>query len=302
MTYYATPLTTLDDVIRQSRLQDANAATPTATVQTTIDSADANTLSYLKVLLNGVSDAMQKALNRRLTPYDETKTFYMRYIRDGGLIYDRDWAMRIFTLNNEGGDDSLEITSLTWVGTAFTSSDYRYALPNSSPNHELVFNHQTTLAALDDFTDSVSIVGTWGYHDNFAAMWLDSGDTVQDNPLSASATSLTVVDADVFETYQLIRIESEYLFISSLNTTTNVLTVERGKNGSTAASHVTSTQIDTFVPMPAVAKECRRLVIRAWFLRNPIGNVVVSNEQIKELVEGEMNLSSIPRLMRTYSI
>lgn len=301
MTYYATPLTTLDDVIRQSRLQDATAVTPTATVATTIDSADTNTLDYLKVLLDGISDAMQIALNRRLTPYDESKQFFMRYIRDKGLIYDRDWAMRVFVLNNEGGDDSLEITSLTWTDTVFTSSDYRYALPNSSPNSELVFNHQTTLTALDDFTDSVDIVGTWGYHDNFAAMWIDSTDTVQDNPLSPSDTTLTVADGTKFETFQLIRIESEYLFITSIST--NALTVERGKNGTTAASHVTSTQIDTFVPMPSVAKECRRLVIRAWYLRNnPKENMVFTPDQIKEIVEGSMNLPSIPRNMRTYGI
>lgn len=301
MTYYSTPLTTLDDVITQSRLQDANVIDPNATVQTTIDTADANTKLYLKTLLNGVSDLMQKRYKRSLTPYLETKTFNQEYLVDDGFFYDRNLGQRIMVMDNVGGDDCLNISSFDWNGTALTSSDYRFRYPNVSPNYELTFNPNTSFDSLA-WNENVSIIGIWGYHNSYNDMWVDSGDTVLDSPLSASATSITVTDADTFDTYQLIRIESEYLFITELNTTTNILTVERGKNGTTAASHVATTQIDTFVPMPAIAKECRRLVLRAWFLRNPVTNVVVSNAQIKELIEGEIDMTILPRRLRMQSV
>lgn len=302
MTYYPTPLTTIDGVITQSRLQDANVIDPSATIQTTIDTADANTILYLKTLLEDVSDLMQKKLGRNLTPVDETKTFNQAYLDDSGFIYDRYLGQRIMVLNNVGGDDCMSIDSFSWNGTALTSSDYRSRYPNITPIAELTFNPNTSLDSIS-WDDTVTITGTWGYHNSVSDMWKDSGDSVQDSGgINATVTTITVTDASVFETYQLIRIEDEYLFITSLNTTTNILTVERGKNGSTAAIHANATQIDTFVPMPAIAKECRQLVVRAWFLRNPIGNVVISGSQIKELIENEMDMRILPRRLRMHSV
>jgi len=70
---------------------------------------------------------------------------------------------------------------------------------------------------------------------------VDSTDTVQDDPLSDSATTLNVSDGGNFEVGETIKIEDEYLRITAINT--NTLTVIRGVYGTTAASHVQTTAI-----------------------------------------------------------
>lgn len=81
-----------------------------------------------------------------------------------------------------------------------------------------------------------SVAGTWGYHEDWDNAFLGSLDTVQDNPLSAAATSLTVSNADGadadgfeprFQVGQLLQIESEWLYVAAVNATTSVLTVAR---------------------------------------------------------------------------
>lgn len=286
MTIYKTPATTLDDVIRQSRLKDELATTVTATIQTAITNLDAQTLTYLKSLLYEITNELQAFHGRSLTPYYEAKTFKRAYFRNSGnWCFDSQLGVYVMQLDRQHGDDVLNIASVSWNGTTVTSTYYDLPYVNQA-NHELHLDPDANLDTLDDFADYVTITGTWGYHDNWSDAWASTGDTVQDNPLSSSATTLNVTNGALFETYQLIKIETEYLFITSINT--NALTVERGVNGTTAAAHITSTSIYKFVPIPAVAKECRRLVVRAYFLRNPINNVVVSEQAIKELQEGGM--------------
>ena len=59
---------------------------------------------------------------------------------------------------------------------------------------------------------AITVTGIWGYHPDWQNAWEDSGDSVQDASLSASATSITVTDADAgnsprFQVGQLIRLE-----------------------------------------------------------------------------------------------
>jgi hypothetical protein len=91
---------------------------------------------------------------------------------------------------------------------------------------------------------------------------------VEDNPLTAAATSITVNDADGadlfadtprFKVQQILRIESEYVFVTAKDTTGNKLTVIRGVNGTTAASHVQNTAIYVYKPMWQVVEAIKLL-------------------------------------------
>lgn len=148
----------------------------------------------------------------------------------------------------------LEVTTLTTQNGDRTVAAAEYLLKRGShydfqpysrieikrPNQGFTFN--------DTPQQANSVTGVWGYHEDWAGAWIASGDTVQDDPLSAGATSLTVTDADNFKAQQLLKIESEYLYASAKNTTTNVLTVQRGVNGTTAAAHVQGTAIYIYQP------------------------------------------------------
>lgn len=121
------------------------------------------------------------------------------------------------------------------------------------------------------FGAQLEVVGTIGWVND----WLDSGDTVQDNPLSDSATTITVNDADGSNLYftgqrfsygVTIRVESEIMHVTAVDTDTNTLTVLRGQNGTTAASHLQGTMIEVLrIPEPvqhATARQAGMLYTR----------------------------------------
>ena len=133
------------------------------------------------------------------------------------------------------------------------------------------------------------LVGKWGYSELKRA----SGDTVGDNPLTAGATTLNVTSGGNFAIGQTILIESEQLYIT--NIVTNALTVERGVNGTTAASHVQTTAISIFEYPPPVVQVATALTSRRWMLEranysfqlgSPEGGVVAVGGSL-DLLEGE---------------
>ncbi len=156
--------------------------------------------------------------------------------------------------------------------TALAGNDYQLvALEPTRPTmpYAAVRLISTVWAADSLTTPNATITGTWGYHADYANAWLTSGDTVRDNPLTSGATSLTVADADGADAYgetprfspgQVVKIESEWLEVLAVNPTTNVLTVKRGINGSTAAAHVQGTAISVWEADPAAVRAITRWV------------------------------------------
>lgn len=123
---------------------------------------------------------------------------------------------------------------------------------------------------------AVAISGIWGWHDRWSRAWRGSADTVQNNPLNSTSSTLTVSDADGADSYaiaprfqagQLVRIEDEYLRVLAVNANTNVLTVLRGVNGTTAAAHNQATVIDIFQPALEVEILCLRWAM--WLYKEP---------------------------------
>ena len=123
---------------------------------------------------------------------------------------------------------------------------------------------------------SVKIVGTWGWHDDYAFAWEDSGDTVENAPLTAAGTSITVNDADGVDAWgatprfsagQLLRIGSEYAQVTVVTAAaTNTLTVRRGILGTTAAEHAQDTAIYVY-QAPAMVKQAVVIQAARWFKR-----------------------------------
>jgi hypothetical protein len=171
-------------------------------------------------------------------------------------------------------EDLLELTSLTnGDGSGISLSDV-LTIPASGPAALL---HLTGSAA---FTwkllkrQAITVTGTWGWHDQWANAWRDSGDTVQSNPLASGATTLTVANASSndaageaprFQVGHLLKIESEYLW--ALGISGNTLTVARAANGTAAAAHAQNTPIYTYQPPADLAALALRWA--AWLYREP---------------------------------
>lgn len=116
---------------------------------------------------------------------------------------------------------------------------------------------------------AVSVTGLWGWHDDWANAWRESGDAVQDAALDESDTAITVTDAagtdavgdsPRFQVGHLLRIEDEYLRVTAitLDDESDTLTVLRGVNGTTAAPHAEDTPIDTYCLPADIDRLCLR--------------------------------------------
>lgn len=186
-------------------------------------------------------------------------------------------------------DDLLAIDTLTTNngGTTITSSDYfLYKWPGRvqpGPFDTIGLLPGGTVSAFEYDTNMFNanaVAGWWGYHDDWGNAWEDSQQTVQDDPLTISATTLTVSDADaddlyglpnVFQNLQLIKIESEYLWANKVDPSTNVLTVVRGVNGTTAAEHAQGTAIYIYRPMHDIKLGLEYLATHLYKRKDSIG-------------------------------
>ncbi|MCP4707722.1 MAG: hypothetical protein GY869_03780, partial [Planctomycetes bacterium] len=122
-----------------------------------------------------------------------------------------------------------------------------------------------------------SVDGIWGCHDDYSEAF-QSVDTVQDNPLAVGDTELTVADANGedengmtprFQDGQLIRFgtggTAELGAVVRSKYDTNILTIKRGVNGSTAAEQANGTAIYVYRPMYDVVNTA--LILSAWAYR-----------------------------------
>lgn len=82
----------------------------------------------------------------------------------------------------------------------------------------------------EDMPRGVQVVGKWGYYDV-----LQTSTATLAEDLDASETGVDVSDGAAFKVGQVVEIDSERMEISAIST--NSLTVERGVNGTTAATH-----------------------------------------------------------------
>jgi hypothetical protein len=105
----------------------------------------------------------------------------------------------------------------------------------------------------------VSVTGFWGLVTDYTNAWQKVDDVAVD--ISASATSLTVADIDGTDAYgltprisagNLLKIGDEILEVLATNTSTNVATVRRGANGTTAAAHTTGDDVYVFMVDDAI--------------------------------------------------
>lgn len=242
-------LTTLDAVKRLLKLTTTN----------TIDD------ELVEIQIAAATDLITGFCNRSFVPYRETKTFDAR--GDGIVDHGRTLLLR---------DDLLALHSLTnGDGTAILSS--QYALSSGYPKWsvELLPSTGLTWAYTTDWQKAISLVGTWGYHEDYSSAWVSTGDAVKDTGgINATIQTISVTDADGkdaryrtrFQVGHLLKIEDEVLRVVAVTaSTTNTLTVLRGQLGTTAAVHAKDTVIASYAPMRNIEQAC--LSLTTWLYR-----------------------------------
>lgn len=220
------------------------------------------TLAQIRAYLEASNSPLSKTDDGKLTQYAvwssrllDRRTHRHFYPRSETRHFDypgNSW--RLFV-----DDDLLEVTTLAVAGSSIASANYLAYPLTSYPKYKIEIKR--TKSTIFTYTgtpqDAVTVLGVWGYHDDWDNAWADSQDEVEDDPLSSSATTLTVnnidgADANGFfprlSAGDLLKIESEYVIVTATDTSTNTATVKRSQCGTTAAEHVQDTTIYRFVP------------------------------------------------------
>ena len=134
------------------------------------------------------------------------------------------WIVSPTTVTAYGATDRATSETLTEGYNA----DFWLMPYNSAPKTILKLNEDTT-KGFDSGQQTLSILGSWGYTADTVSV------TTSDAISSTTATSASVTSATNLGPAQAILIDSEQLYITGISG--NTLTVERGINGTTAATH-----------------------------------------------------------------
>lgn len=263
MQRYPMAFCTLEDVVLQLNYDAAAALGLTSGETAIIAVEDTNTKAFLKKLIIDASDEIINRWHRWFVPVDAVETVYAYEHIWGRSWYKANGAFRFKTSYIEYAD-LLALSAVSLEGTTLDSANYRLSPSHARPYTGVAFSSSAVqVPSLSDFNSSLALTGTWGYHKNPAGMWQSIG-TLAAN-MAINATSLTLATGNTaIKTMQYLRIGTEYILTTAktVGSPNDTITIERGKNGSTAAAALSGATIEAYQIMPQVAEATRRHVIR----------------------------------------
>lgn len=158
---------------------------------------------------------------------------------------------------DEDGDRTYETT---WAAT-----DYDL-LPYNDPPYQWLEVAPNGLNVFPAVRRGVQIAGVWGWPVTVTV----AGTTLAED-LDTSETEVDVVSGAALSGGQTIRIDSEDMRVESI--ATNTLTVVRGINGTTAATHDTGAAISILTPLDAIQEACLLLTARLYKRKDAVFGV-----------------------------
>lgn len=182
--------------------------------------------SVVEMFLKAASRYLDTKTGRRFDPVIETRYFDVPDVDEVDP--------RLLKMDY----DLLEVLSVTnGDGVTIPSTEYSLRPRNQSPYFGIrLIDNSTYYWASDgagDTHDVIAVSGVWGYHDRYSFAWQSVSTLAED--LDASETAIDVASGASFAVGQLVRVDNEFGYVSAI--ATNTLTVTRGENGSTAATH-----------------------------------------------------------------
>ena len=243
------------------------------------------------------SKVIETTIGRTFVPYLATKTLYFSEIAQSGKFY---YDCGVYVL--ELSEDLLSINSLTFMDTSLTSDKYRLVDTNGDSNGypygEIHFDPDELPSWDMDFGSAITIVGEWGLQDNESDSY--SSITTSALALDASETGVSVATGSgaLFNIYQYIRIDNELMFITSITVSDgnpDVLTVVRGVNGFTAATHLIDATITRWNVVSDISLLATRMVAYWFNKRNDAGERVQVIDTTLVIAQFAKELSDIAR-------
>jgi hypothetical protein len=218
----------------------------------------ATTEAILKKIVEE-SQRMQDWCFRRFDEYIDTGYYTARHINNGGDLLDG-LTLRLST-------DLRSVTTLKYQVDPYTpgsgteiASGYML-LPQGQRGGVTSYDHirlnpNGSVTWSTNGTEPVNSITLLGKH-GYGGQWSNTGKTVASG-LAADAAATSFVSSAELEP-GMYRIDTEYIYISAVSTTTN--TIDRACNGSTAATHANGTAIYRWESHPLVQRHVKRLVL-----------------------------------------
>lgn len=180
--------------------------------------------------------------------------------RIGTNLYDGDGAGDL-----DLSDDLIAFTSGTVAGstggtTSAITETTDFYLDNgfghyASPYRRLAFNGLSSAAPAYGLR-SWSLTGKWGYADERVVA------TTAAETMDASETGYDVTSGSAFSIGQTLLADSEQMYVTGVSS--NTLTVVRGANGTTAATHLTAISLEVYRYHRSVVTATLMIAQRRW--------------------------------------
>jgi hypothetical protein len=144
-------------------------------------------------------------------------------------------------------------------GTAIASTEYRLLDRNRTPYTCLALNETSAIAwtydAYGNDDQVIAITAMTGYRERYTReAWRATGATLAAAITTTSATTFTCTTGKV-TAGMIIKIEDEIMLVSAVSTSTSdTVTVTRGENGSTAATHLISSVIYQWITQQEISQ------------------------------------------------
>ena len=243
--------------------------------------ADLTTLksaTYLNVTGTG-EDTRFRALLEAASEEIDKLTHRFFECQEGTRYYDGDYHL-LFP-----GDDILSITTLKLdldgdgvFETSLAATDYHMKPLNSYPKTYLEIAYGGDYS---DFARSLSkaieITGVFGFGNGVSATPYTSGGTLGAAVSDTTGTSVTMTAGHSVAAGHTIRIDSEQMYVQVV--AANTLTVKRGVNGTTAATHSNSTAVYIY-EYPAPITQACLMQASLWKKRGEVGYTGVSINEV----------------------
>jgi hypothetical protein len=274
MTQFRVDLTTPERVARQLNTVNPDGTVPVA-IANKASGQYANFFAYATDACRDASAYIQGETNRAFVPYRADLALSwddIKYtIRKGRL-----------SLN----EDLLIPSEVAFGDLVIADTDYRVFPSTSLPIEALYLSNTAMTGASYDFGAEYTISGIWGYVSNLAQAWsvMQASLTIAND--TVTEISVTVGTGTRYETLMYLKIDNEYMQITSIAVDT--LTVLRGVNGTTAAAH-TSVPLYRFNVEYDVMKAATELACYFYNRRNNVGQI--------QFPDGSVLLDTFPAIV-----
>ena len=222
---------------------------------------------------------IQRHTRRDFFPWRETRSFpiphafhnlSMRRYPAAHLIVDQD-LIEIFTLNN-GSED----VDPSFYYNIETNIKPHYGIAIKFPKYwGGLFGGVSPYKRYDE--PIITVDALWGYAENIGGyryptdFWISTNYALE-SALNATDTGFGITNVDErvddvgenpFVKGRLLRIDDEYMEVTSVNTTTDVVSVKRGVRGSTASEHDVNSLVDRWRVIDDIVEACLQIA-KTW--------------------------------------